>query len=161
MIGHSMTKPEAAMIRPIAVALALLTLSACQVSEYYAEGQSIAARDRDIAICEAEALTTYPPRIVTRFTPRIFHPGQTTCDAAGNCVTSAGYWEGGQPYSEDLNEDLRARAITGCMGGRGYARVSLPVCSSDQPVRASTIMAPLTNDTCVIRSGGASMIVNP
>lgn len=149
------------MIRPAAFFAALLTLSACQVTEYYAEGRSLATRDRDIALCEAEAMTTYPPRIVTRFTPRIFRPGTTTCDAAGNCVTSAGYWEGGQPYTEDLNEDLRAGAVTGCMGGRGYARVSLPTCPADQPVRASTVMAPLTDRTCVIRQGGASMIVNP
>jgi hypothetical protein len=149
------------MIRPAAFALTFLTLAACNVTEYYAEGRSVADRDRDIALCEAEAVSAYPPSIVTLYTPRVFHPGQTTCDAAGTCVTSAGYWEGGDPYSEDVNEDLRRRAIAGCMGGRGYARVSLPVCSSDQPVRASTIMAPLTDDTCVVRSGGASMIVNP
>lgn len=84
------------MIRPAAVALAVLALSACQVTEYYAEGRSLATRDRDIALCEAEALISFPPRIVTRFTPRVFRPGATTCNAAGTCVTSVGYWEGGQ-----------------------------------------------------------------
>ena len=103
----------------------------------------------------------FPPRIVTRFTPRVFHPGTTSCDAAGNCVTTPGHWTGGQPYSVDLNEGQRATAFAGCMGGRGYARVSLPICPSGQSVRASTVMAPLTDDTCVIRNGGVSMIVNP
>ena len=76
-------------------------------------------------------------------------------------MTTPGHWTGGQPYSVDLNEGQRATAFAGCMGGRGYARVSLPICPSGQSVRASTVMAPLTDDTCVIRNGGVSMIVNP
>mgnify|MGYP000126432776 CR=1 FL=1 len=149
------------MTRPIPLILAVLFLASCQVTEYYAEGQSVAARDRDIALCEAEALASYPPRIVTRYTPRMFRPGRTVCDPMRNCVTSAGFWEGGDPYSEDLNEDVRARAIVGCMGARGYAQVSLPICPADPPVTPSTIMAPLTDRTCIIRNGGTALIVTP
>lgn len=149
------------MTRAFCLALLGLTLSACTFTEYYAEGVSVATRDRDLALCEAEAQAAYPPRLVTRFTPRVFHPGRTSCDASGACVMTPGYWEGGHPYQEDLNEDIRARAVTGCMGGRGYAQVSLPVCDSGAAVTPSTVMAPLTSQTCLLRAGGSSLIVNP
>ncbi len=141
--------------------VALIVLAACDVTEYYAEGRSVADRSRDLAQCEADALSQYPERLVTRYTPRIFHPGSQTCDAAGTCTATPGYWDGGDPFVEDLNEDRRARAIAGCMGQRGYAEVSLPVCDPNLNAAPSTIMAPLTDSTCVIPARTGALIVNP
>ena len=149
------------MIRTLAFAGLVLALTGCNSTTYYAEGISVAARDRDLAQCEAEARASYPPRLVTRLTPRVFHPGSSTCDATGVCVTEPPYWTGRTPYQEDLNEDIRDRAVVGCMGGRGYAQVSLPICERDAAVTPSVIMAPLGADTCLLRNGGTSLIVAP
>ncbi|WP_071675028.1 hypothetical protein [Nioella nitratireducens] len=139
----------------------LAALAACDVTEYYAEGRSVADRSRDLAQCEAEALSRYPERLVTRYTPRVFHPGAQTCDASGTCTATPGYWEGGDPYIEDLNEDRRDRALAGCMGRRGYSEIRLPICDPNLNATPSTIMAPLTDSTCVIPARSGALIVSP
>lgn len=149
------------MTRLVLAALLTLPLVGCQYTEYYAEGVSIATRERDRAQCEAEARDAYPPLMETRFTPRVYHPGRVRCDGAGTCEVTPGFWEGGDRYRVDLNEDARDRAIAGCMGGRGYAQVRLPVCERGQTVAPSTVMAPLTAESCLLMTGGSAMFVTP
>lgn len=149
------------MKRFLVATLMLASLGGCQTSAYYAEGVSIHERDADQAICRDEARIRYPTNAITRFTPRVFNPGTTTCDAAGTCTTTQGYWSGGEAYTVDLNEDARREAAAACMARAGYARVSLPACSANSGASASSIMAPLNDDSCILRSGGTSMIVTP
>lgn len=141
----------------------VLALSGCfAIDTYYAEGVSIATRDRDIAICERQAMQDYPILRDIRRTPRVFHPGRQVCDSNGNCVLEPGYWTGGETYTVDLNRNPRARAVVGCMGGRGYTLLSLPVCNLDGPVAASTVMPTLTSETCVVnRQGIGALVLNP
>jgi len=145
----------------LALALATLTLAACQSTVYYSEGVSVAVRERDLGLCRAEARRDLPPLLETRHTPRVFHPGVPSCNAEGVCTTTRGYWEGGDPYTVDLNEDARRHAVVACMGSLGYTQVSLPACNRDRPVAQSTIMAPLTSDTCIIRTRDSALVVNP
>ena len=149
------------MPRPALILTALLALSACRFDTYYAEGASIAARDRDQAQCQAEARRDLPVQLITRVTPRQFHPGIRQCDAAGTCTVSAPYWTGGQPYSVDLNEEARAGAETACMAARGYTLISLPACPQGTAVAASTTMAALSPETCLINRQNGALVVTP
>ena len=139
----------------------VLALSGCfAIDTYYAEGVSIATRDRDVGICERQALVDFPVEQAIRTRPRVFHPGRQICDAEGNnCVLEPGYWTGGEVYTVDLNRSARARGVIGCMGGRGYMLISLPSCNLNGPVAASTIMPALSKDSCAIARGGASPFV--
>lgn len=145
------------------VGAVVLGLSGCAgVQTYYAEGVSLATRDRDIALCERAAVQDFPVEQAIRTRPRVFHPGRQICDAEGRCVLEPGHWTGGEIYTVDLNRDARARAVVGCMGGRGYTLISLPSCNLDGPVAASTVMPRLTEGTCAIsRRGTTPYIVNP
>jgi hypothetical protein len=147
-----------------AVLIATLGLAACGATTvYYAEGVDLPTRAADLAQCEALALREYPVRTQTRFTPRIFVPAHRTCDAGGTCTITPGYFEGGEPYSVDVNADVRRTAARGCMGERGYARVGLPFCEPETRVQPSLVMAPLTESTCLYRPAGSgqAMVVNP
>ena len=144
--------------------LASLALAACMTttSVYYAEGVSVAQRQADFATCEAEARAAYPYLPETRYTPRRLVPPESTCTPEGDCVITPAYWEGGEPFTVDVNEDVRQRAVAGCMGARGYTRIGLPRCEPGAAVTASPIMAPLTGQTCAYRQGGGStLVVNP
>jgi hypothetical protein len=143
---------------------ALLALAACAPGTvYYAEGVDLPTRDADYAQCEAQALRDFPVRSETRYTPRIFIPPEQICDAAGTCTITPGYFDGGEPYTVDVNASFRRTATRGCMGDRGYARVGLPLCAPDTAVRPSTVMPPLTDATCLYRPtrSGPALIVNP
>lgn len=148
---------------PFPVLCAAIALSACTGGTiYYAEGVDIATREADFAACEAQALSDFPIRNETRYTARIFVPPQQICDSAGACVLRPGYFDGGQPYTVDVNAAFRQTATRGCMGTRGYARVGLPVCAPDTAVRVSTVMPPLSEGTCLYSPGpGPALIVNP
>ncbi|MHA7886485.1 hypothetical protein [Roseicyclus sp.] len=152
-------------MRPfVALVIATLALSACaDTTVYYAEGVDLPTRAADLAQCDAQALREYPVRAERRFTPRIYVPAQTTCDAAGTCTTKPGYFEGGEPYTVDANAEIRRTAARGCMGERGYARVGLPFCEPETRIRPSLVMAPLSEGTCLYRpaAGGQPMVVNP
>lgn len=151
-------------MRPALCALfTTLTLSACAGGTvYYAEGVDIPTRDADFAACEVQALTDFPVRRETRYTPRIFVPSQQVCDSAGACVLRPGYFEGGQPYSVDANASVRQTATRGCMGSRGYARVALPACEAGTEVRLSTVMPQLAGNTCLYgASPDTALVVNP
>jgi hypothetical protein len=142
---------------------ALLLAGCARGTVYYAQGVDLATREADFAQCEAQALRDYPVRNQVRFTPRIYVPAERVCNAEGSCVTRRGYFEGGDPYTVDVNAEFRRTATRGCMGTRGYARVGLPFCAPDTAVRFSTVMPPLTDGTCIYRpgGGGASLVVNP
>jgi hypothetical protein len=150
---------------PLPVVLAAVALAACggPTTIYYADGVDLPTRAMDIAQCEAIALREFPVRSEIRYTPRIFVPAQQTCDAAGTCTVTPGYFDGGEPYTVDANAGFRSTAIRGCMGERGYARVGLPFCEPETRVRPSLVMAPLTEGTCLYRpaGGGQTMVVNP
>lgn len=143
--------------------LALGLLGGCGTTGlYYAEGVSAAARDVDLAQCQAAALRAFPYLAETRYTERRFVPPTETCTEDGTCTRTRGYFEGGEPYTVDANEDLRRADANACMIQRGYSRVSLPICAAGTAVAASTAMAPLGPDTCILRSRGApDRVVNP
>jgi len=149
------------MPRPTLILTALMALSACRFDTYYAEGAAIATRDRDLAQCQAEARRDLPPQLVTRYTPRQFHPGVQQCNAAGICTVSAPYWTGGDPYSVDMNETARAGSETACMAERGYTLISLPACPQGAAVAASTTMAALGTETCLLNRQNGALVVTP
>jgi len=149
------------MPRSALILTALLAVSACRFDTYYAEGAAIAVRDRDLAQCQAEARRDLPERIVTRYTPRRFHPGIPQWNAAGIRTVSPPYWTGGEPYSVDLNEAARAGAETACMAARGYTLISLPACPQGTAVAASTTMARLTSETCLLNRQNGALVVTP
>jgi hypothetical protein len=148
---------------PIILLSAAMALSGCVTgSVYYAEGVDLATRDADTASCERQALAEYPIRTQIRYTPRIYVPPRQFCDSAGACTVRPGYFEGGDPYTVDVNESFRRTAFAGCMGARGYTRVGLPTCPEGTAVRISTVMPPLTGGTCLYRPApGPALIVNP
>jgi hypothetical protein len=146
----------------LTLAATLLVAGCGSATVYYADGVDLVTRDADVSICEAQALSEFPTRDVTRFTAPVFHPPIQSCDAAGNCVTQPGFWRSGRPYTTDANLEPRAVATRGCMGTRGYARITLPSCGADTMVQYSTVMPSLTESTCILyQRGSESLIVNP
>ena len=148
----------------LAVAMVMLVSSGCAGGTvYYAEGVDIATREADYAQCESLALSEYPVRSQTRFTPRIYVPAHQVCRAGGTCTIVPGYFDGGEPYTVDANAEFRRNAVRGCMGERGYARVALPQCRTETTLRPSPVMPPLTEGTCLYRptGSGPALIVNP
>ncbi|MBY6200262.1 hypothetical protein KUV65_02725 [Maritalea mobilis] len=155
------TDPEDGMQRRIML-LGALVLAGCTTSTvYYAEGVSVGERERDYALCEAEALQRHPVRTEIRREPPTVVPPQRRCDAEGNCTFVAGYVIPGDVYTVDVNADFRRNAVRGCMGGRGYDRMSLPYCEEGTAVIRSPVMAPLTSGTCILRQSGPDLVVNP
>jgi len=150
-------------MRPILLACCLLLLASCvsNTAVYYAEGVSVSTREGDAAQCEAQAYAEYPVRSETRFTPRVFVPPQEICDSAGNCTLTPGYFEGGDPYTVDVNDSPRRAAGQACMVDRGYARVSLPRCEEGSAVQPSPVMPRLTEASCVRRTQFGPEIVTP
>jgi hypothetical protein len=151
------------MRRLILASLAASLLSAC-VSEtvYHAAGVTLATRDADIAGCERHALSRFPVQTQIRYTPRVYVPPRQVCNSAGSCTIRPGYFDGGDPYTVDLNENFRRTAFAGCMGARGYTEVGLPRCEEGEAIVLSTTMPPLTGGTCLYRPApGPALIVNP
>ncbi len=143
--------------------LAAATLAAC-VSDtvYHAPGVSVASRDATFAQCEAQSLRQYPVRNETRFRPPTFIPATETCDAAGICTRTEGYWEPGDAYTVDINADFRRTATQGCMGANGFSRIELPFCEEGTAVSQSTTIPTLNGGTCLLRQRGSEpLIVNP
>lgn len=148
------------MARLSAFLVAFLALGACaQFDTYYAQGVSIAARDRDLAACEALARQQYPVSQSVRVRAPVFRPAITTCNAAGQCVTTGGFWDGPETYVVDVNEGARDRAIVGCMGGRGYTLITLPACRTDGPLAVPTVMPPLSAESCAISRRGTGVLI--
>ena len=140
-----------------------VTLSACvsDTSVYYAEGVAVSTREADEVRCEARAYEQYPIRNETRYTPRVFVLPEEVCDSAGNCVLTPGFFEGGDPYTVDINERPRRVAGEACMADQGYARITLPRCENGTIVFPSPTMPRLTETSCVRRNSLGDEIVTP
>jgi len=148
------------MVLPL---LGLLALSACVPSSsiYYAEGVAVTTREADEARCEGAAFSEHPVRSQTRYTPRRYVPPQEICDRTGNCVLSEGYFEGGEPYTVDVNAEARRASLRACMIERGYTRITLPRCEDGATVRPTGVMAPLQESSCVLRTPFGPEVVTP
>lgn len=148
--------------RVLAALGAGLVLSACgprNIDYAYRGNTTVAQHDRDSLRCEVEATQRIPPNIQTRRTPVFYTPIQTTCQEVGTqtqCTTSGGEMRGGEIYTVDVNEDLRAEVETQCMRDLGYQFVTVPTC----PTRAVTpetrarlsgpLVAPMA-DVCAVQ----------
>ncbi len=116
--------------------LALSLLGACgtpSASYLYKEGGTVARADNDYFECELDAARSVPQdtRVATR--PVYTTPVKTTCTPVGGsveCTTTGGEVRGGEVYSYDANEDLRARYLAQCLRARGYSTNVLPRCKS-------------------------------
>jgi len=150
-------------MRHVLAATACLFLASCVADTvYYSEGVSVGRRDSDLAQCEAQSRAQYPVINETRFRAPVYVPATETCDAAGACTRTEGYYRPGVPYAVDINLDIRRQAVRGCMGNSGYSRIDLPFCEEGSAVTQTTIMPPLTGGTCLLRRGpGDALVVNP
>lgn len=150
-----------------ALSLTLLTslvLACAPLETYYKPGASVATLNRDTTACEVKALKDVPASFQVRRKPPIFVPGNRSCDAAGKCTGSPGYYIPGGVESYDPNLGLRARVEVQCMADKGYAPVSIPPCPDSvakaAPKAATTRLPRLSENSCVIRnSDGTFQIV--
>ncbi len=138
-----------------------VTLIGClPVSIYYAEGVSVAKRDRDNLECDVAALRDAPVANQTRQSAPIFVPGRA-CDRHGRCYRSGGYWVPGDVYTVDVNASLRKRVKAQCMADRGYRPVEIPACpvgvANAAPPGKTTILPRLGPQSCVIRNDDGSL----
>lgn len=117
----------------LGVALALSSCGPRSIDYAYRADTTVAQHDRDALRCEVEATERIVPNIQTRRTPVYYTPVQTNCQQVGTqtqCTTTGGEMRGGEVYSVDVNEDLRAEVQVQCMRDRGYQIVTLPGCRS-------------------------------
>lgn len=127
-------------VRVLGMLGVLAAVAACgpRTIEYaYRSNTTVAQHDRDSLRCEVQATQQIRPNIQTRRTPIYYTPIQTTCRQVGTetqCTTSGGEMRGGEVYTVDVNEGLRAEVENQCMRDLGYQFVSLPAC----PTRAVT-----------------------
>lgn len=147
-----------------AFSFALLTaaLAGCAPQTfYYGPGASVAAVDRALASCTAQAARDVPVVTETRYTPlRVIR--YNSCDGEGNCTPEIDT-EGGEPFEVDVNADRRAAQVQQCMARQGLAPVSLPVCSPAvaraAPAGVTTTLPRLTPQSCVVPRDGGLRIV--
>ena len=145
---------------------ALLGLAACAPLEtYYKPGATVAQVNRATTECEVQALRDVPASTQVRREPPRYVPERRTCDANNNCTVTGGFYIPGELVTFDPNEGLRNRVEGQCMADRGFAPVSIPPCPASvaraAPVRATTTLPQLRENSCVIRNdGGTFQIVN-
>jgi hypothetical protein len=145
---------------------ALTLLAACApLSIYHRAGTPVAQMQSDTVDCEVSALRQVPVATQVRREPPEFVPPRQVCDSAGNCYTRPGYWIEGAIYTVDANEGLRARVQDQCMIAKGYAPVTLPVCSQavaqSVPVARTVTLPPLGPNACVVRNQGGTWQIVP
>lgn len=132
------------------------------VSTYYAEGVSVAKRDRDELACDVAALRDAPVANQTRQTAPIFVP-QRSCDRHGRCYGGGGYWVPGNVYTVDVNASLRSRVKAQCMADRGYRPVDIPICpvgiANAAPPGKTTVLPRLGPQSCAIRNEDGSLLI--
>lgn len=163
--------------RVLAGACALSVLAACEptTAQLVTQGKPIdivypvtsgvtAARlQNDTTDCQIEAAQRVPPQILTTTTPTRSSPTETQCVTKGNtvtCTTTGGEIYGGETYSYDANESLRARAEAQCLSGRGYKLATIPKCPeayATRPVHSQ--FYPLSAATCYLPGAGGSYAV--
>ena len=145
----------------------VLALGACApMSLYYRPGVSVAQMQSDSTECEVRALRDAPVANQIRQNPPVLIPGNTWCNADGQCHTAPGTWVDGGFTSVDVNANLRDRVMQQCMAKRGYQPVTLPECSASVKAAVvpgqTTTLPGLTETSCVVRhSGGGWQIVTP
>lgn len=139
----------------------LITTGCFPVSAYYAEGVSVAKRDRDELDCDVAALRDAPVANQTRQSAPIYVP-QRTCDRHGRCH-GGGYWVPGDVYTVDVNASLRKRVKAQCMADRGYRPVEIPICPAGVANAAgpgkTTVLPPLGPQSCAIRNDDGSLLI--
>ncbi len=147
--------------------LPLLVLAACApLQTNYKPGVSVVQLNRDQTRCDLSALRQVPVSTQVRRDPPEYFPPRRHCLPGGRCRVTPGYWIPGEVYSYDANLGLRRRVAQQCMADRGYAPVSIPLCSNavarSVPRRATTRLPRLTEGSCVIRNpDGSLQIVTP
>lgn len=155
-------------MRPVVALLPIAgaALFACAPLEtYYKPGASLSVVAQETTACEVSALRDVPPSTLTRRLPPVFVPGTKTCDGAGTCKVTAGYYVPGGFESYDPNDGLRLRVERQCMANKGYAPVSFAQCpdsvANAAPAGVTTQLPELTEGSCVIRNrDGTIFIVN-
>lgn len=132
------------------------------VSTYYAEGVSVAKRDRDDLECDVAALRDAPVANQTRQSAPIYVPSRS-CDRRGRCYRRGGYWVPGDIYTVDVNAGLRNRIKAQCMADRGYRPVEIPACplavANAAPAGATTVLPRLGPQSCAIRNDDGSLLI--
>ena len=144
-----------------------LALAGCgPLTLYHRPGVSVSRMQADSTECEVQALRDAPVANQIRQNPPVFIPGNTWCNADGQCRTGPGTWVDGGFTSVDVNAGLRDRVMRQCMANRGYQPVTLPECSASIKAAVSpaqtTTLPRLGESSCVIRHGGGGwQIVTP
>lgn len=141
------------------VALCGVLLSGCNYTVYHQAGKSVQDRDRDITNCDVQALRDAPVQTQIRYTapqPR----ERKICDDKGNCLTET-YWTRPEPYTVDINEDLRSRVKAQCIMDQGYSQVSLPMCDNGTSVSVPVTMTGISAKSCVVRVNGKLQVGEP
>lgn len=158
------------MIRThIKLLLPLIVLTGCfPVDVYHQAGVTAQRQQSDLVNCQTKALRDAPTDIRTERTPLYYVPERRICrptqGGQQHCKVHGGRWEGGEVYSYDANEQLRAKVLQQCMGSKGYAKVRLPQCERGQVAAGSVSarMPALTAQSCVAKGvGGQWVIIAP
>lgn len=144
-----------------AILFCLIATGCFPVSAYYAEGVTVAKRDRDELDCDVAALRDAPVANQTRQSAPIYVP-QRRCDRHGRCY-GGGYWVPGDVYTVDVNASLRKRVKAQCMADRGYRPVEIPICPAGVANAAApgktTVLPPLGPKSCAIRNDDGSLLI--
>ena len=148
-------------------------LAACGPGEtgyVYRSGATVAEADRATFDCRIAAAKEVPADTQVRSTPEWTTPTYTTCQSnrsgQTNCVTSGGYQMGGDVYSYDRNEGLRAEYFRRCLAERGFSLYELPRCPRNlatptlRQQLSGTLRAPETG-ACVVQvtAAGANLVL--
>lgn len=145
--------------------LSLLVLSGCfPVDVYHKAGGSLQRQKSDLLSCQTRALREAPADTRVARTPTYYVPARQVCKQTAqglNCHVFGGYWEGGDLYSYDANELLRAKVQEGCMRTKGYNKVRLPRCERKQIAGAqvSAKMPQLSAASCVAQGVGGGWVI--
>lgn len=119
----------------LAIPAALAACGTGEAAYVYRSGATVAEADGATFDCRIAAAKEVPADTQVRSTPEWTTPTYTTCqsDRSGrtNCVTSGGYQMGGDVYSYDRNEGLRAEYFRRCLAERGFSLYELPRCPRD------------------------------
>ncbi len=123
---------------------ALISMAACVPTNevyLYKPGASVARADSDLFDCRINAARMVPTDTQIATTPRYTTPVQTQCYNIGysvQCHSTGGQTYGGNTYSYDANQDLRARYLAQCLASKGYSATEIPACDAKK-VPAGTL----------------------
>lgn len=112
----------------------LIVLSACGAGPtqpvWLKPGTPALTAEQDFLSCAAKARRDFPDDRRIDTSPRVTI-GAGGC-RSGICV---GVENGSEVFDRDANITLRDRALSACMGARGYDQRTLPVCKSGTGTR--------------------------